>query len=152
MVRLFVSNLVLLCITPRLWPPAWRLFVAARVWVRRLLLGLDSLDPCFGDELACRLLAALEALVVEIPQRLVILHPDSPPMHHGDGNIVVVANGVPWSLPLATRSRWKTVPVIPIIASGQASSIQSDIAVAIARSRVGVAVQVKVVECLAGNC
>lgn len=55
---------------PRLRPPVGCLFVAASVGVRRLLLGLDKLDPSFGDELARGLLKAAEPLVVDVPDDL----------------------------------------------------------------------------------
>lgn len=73
-----MADLVILGRTPGLRPPLWSLLIAARVRVRRLLLRLDSFDPGLGDELARRLLAVLESLLVEVPNRIGIANLDTP--------------------------------------------------------------------------
>lgn len=74
MIRFLVSDAVFLASTPRLWPPVRRLLIAAGVWMSRLLLGLDRLDPGFGNELASRLLTVLESLLVKVPKLFLVAH------------------------------------------------------------------------------
>lgn len=94
MIRLFVSDFVLLCHSPWLWPPVRSFLITSSVGMRGLLLRLYSLDPSLCDELTGRLLATLETLVVEVPKRRTITHPDSFPASHWNRgywcNVIVI--------------------------------------------------------------
>lgn len=99
MIRLFVTNFVLLRVTPRLGPPVGGLLVTSRVRVRRLFLGLYSFYPSFGNELASCLLALLEALIIEFPQTPLVVELNGASCHHRRWRSVVVEiDGVSWSL------------------------------------------------------
>lgn len=105
MVRLLVPDPVVFPRPPRLWPPIGGLFVTSRVRMSRLFLGLDGFDPRLGYELACRLLAVLEALFVKVPELILVGELDGSGRSHCrnlKGIVIVVdlATGATGSLPL----------------------------------------------------
>lgn len=67
MIRFFVAHFVVFSRTPWFWPPFGCLIIAARVWMCRLLLRLNSLYPGFCDEFAGCLLTLLKTLLVKVP-------------------------------------------------------------------------------------
>src|SRR5687767_173255 len=112
MVGFLVPHALLFRDTPGLWPPVGGSLIASSVRVSRLLLWRKNLDPGFCNQLASRLLAALETLLIEIIHRLRV--PDlqtSPRIYRHRFFLIIVS--VVWArpLPLASR-RWCNVPVI----------------------------------------
>lgn len=101
MIRLLMTDLVILRWPPGFWPPVRGFFVASGIWMGRLLFRLDGLDPGLGDEFTGGLLTVLEALLIEAPDgsRVTNLDSASRRNHHRD---IVVLGGLisrSWSFP-----------------------------------------------------
>ena len=105
MIWLLVPDLVFFCRTPRFGPPVRRLFIAASIRMRRLLLGLDRFDPSLGNQLACRLLAVLESLFIEIPDGLGVADFDAFAWGDSHGHVVVIDDWMTRSGSFASLSR-----------------------------------------------
>lgn len=101
-----VTDLVIFRWTPWFRPPVRCLLVASSVRMSRLLLGLDGLDPGFGNELAGCLLAVLEPLLVEAPHSLRVTNSDATSRRHSHLSVFVLVERVAWPRSLPARSSW----------------------------------------------
>ena len=101
MIWLTMPNLILWAPAPGFRPPAWGGTVPFDIRVRGLLLRGDLLDNVLGNGPTGHLLDALEALRIEIPNRLRVTNLKYPFRRRKNGRrvVVYVASRAPRSLP-----------------------------------------------------